>query len=256
MGINQITVREKIIKEITSSDGMLAIPLFEYIPYSKLGYRILSESLKLENLEIRSFIYSIDSIKFPVFPIEASDSEIQTQIMELEWKSPRYHLNTMLSTDLTNWHRVGTNSLINSSPAPYREFLIGNFNLGNNAMLGFQIQNVGHGTLAGSDSIIISCDLVKDIQLEKISQGTPLAISLVADVATLLIPENMERVGFTIFNNSNNEIYLDIADTVSATDFLLKIPGQGYYESQSYLATSEIYAISTQSTDLIIREFS
>lgn len=254
--MDTLEIRKKIVTKFDASTGLSVLPLFTHIPYSKPGYRILSEYMRIENLNLKTFIYSLPVVQFPTFELTASDSEIQLQTLQLEWQSPRYHLNLVMSDDNTSWTRVNTISILNSAPMPFREFGLGNHELGDNSMLGFQVQNVGHGILSGNDFIAITADLIRTIHLEKISEGIAL------DPATInalsmeqLLNEDHTRTGFTIFNSGTTDIYLDIANTVSGSNFMVVIPSKGFYESVDSIKSSAIYAYSDATNTVHIREF-
>jgi hypothetical protein len=256
MPIETIEVREKIIKSISGNDGLGIVPIFSYVPFSKIGYRILGESISIKNLEIRSFIYSLPVVEYPSFPIEASDSEIQLGALNFEWNSPRYHLETLLSTDGATWLKIGVSSILNPSPSPYGEIPLGDFDLGNTSMLGFRNQNVGFGILSGGDYIAVTADLSRVVTLEKISEGYPFTKELTADTSQEVIFQNSERLGFTLFNASKTEtIYIDITSDVSLTSYMTRLQPKGYYESTPFNHTSSIYAISEGTATLLIREF-
>ncbi|HYW20323.1 MAG TPA: hypothetical protein VE956_13635 [Nodularia sp. (in: cyanobacteria)] len=250
-----IEIKEKIITSLTAQSAGNIIPLFTRNPYIKLGYRVLHESLEIKNLQVRSFINALPVVPFPTFPLEASESETQLQILKLEWQGARIQANLLIKNELVDWIRVGMVSLLNASPAPYREFPLGDHQLGNDAMLGLQIQNVGYGLLQGQDRANITADLIRHVTLEKISDGNKINAIINSNTATQVIPPNVDRSGITVFNNSNTDVFLDITSVVSSQSFLIKIPSQAYYES-GFPITDAIYMISLSGAASVhVREF-
>ncbi|MBE9199086.1 MULTISPECIES: hypothetical protein [unclassified Nodularia (in: cyanobacteria)] len=255
MTLNKIELKTKIIASLTTVNAANILELFTYTPYSKPGYRILSESLEIKNLELRSFINGLAPVPFPVFPLEASESETQLGILKLEWQGARIQSNLWIKNDSTDWIRIGMISLLNPSPAPYREFPLGDFQLGDNAMLGLQIQDVGYGLLQGNDRVNITADLIRTIALEKISEGINRDANINSDTSTLVMQSNAQRSGFTVYNPGTTDVFLDIASNVSPESFLATIKPQGFYES-NFAITDAIYLISQSgNVSVKVREF-
>ncbi len=255
MYIKTLLAVDKVVLEVNPNNCLGMNNLFTRTPYSKLGYTVLHESWSLKNIEVRSFIYSLNALQFPSSPIEASESEIALTNLEYEWKSERFHLNSYLTTDNINWIRRDIFSLINPSPVPYREFDVGDINLGANGMLAFQLQNVGYGVMSGGDKVYISADLERTVQIEKIKSGIPSNYTLPINAPYLLLDENLTREGFTIHNPSNANIYLDITNAISLTNYMVQIPPNSYYESP-FNMTDPIYGLSDiDNAEIYIREF-
>jgi hypothetical protein len=256
--IENIKIKERVGQKIGSNEGLVPVPLMETIvPYSKPGYRIVNETFKLEDLILRSFIYSLPQLEFPQFEITDSESEIQLQTLEFEWKSPRYHVHILEKSNIPGleWLRIETLSILNSSPMPYREFNLQDRELGHDGMIAFQVHNVGWGVLQGSDNIVVVGNLERNIYLEKYSEGIKTDVALSRNTIQQVISENQNRTGFTLFNDSANNIFIDIIDTVSLSSFLTKIPPQSYYESPTNIAKNNIWATADGTSSLLVREF-
>ena len=151
MTIQELAVKQKVTVTLDPNSGSSVVPIFNYVPYSKAGYRLIDEYLEIEDLKATSWIYSLPPVPFPVFELEDSESKQLLTAINLEWKSPRIQLDIMVNIDGTlSWQRISAYSLLNSDPYPYREYSLGNHFLGNNSMLGLQIRNVGEGLLQNS----------------------------------------------------------------------------------------------------------
>lgn len=252
--IQTIEITQKIIKEATSTTGNDVMEIIDVIPFSKLGYRIINESLQLKELRFTSFITSVDSIPFPTFPLEASETETQLAVFNLEWQSPRIVMELLIKVAQESWITNAVYSLLNVFPLPYRQFEAGDYNLGNNSTIGVKFSNVGYGLLQGTDRVVIVADLIRKIQVEKISNGSPIDGTLIANTVKEVLPEDLSRQGITIFNNNNTDIYLDVLPTVSPSNFMSKIPGNSFYES-SFNLKGKVYLLSSENITANIREF-
>lgn len=255
MTLQTIENRQKIITALTAENAGNILELFTYTPYHKLGYRVLSESMRMRNIQLQSFVIAIPPQPFPVFPLEASESETQLELLKLEWQNPRYHCNLWIKNEFYDWIRLGIASIQNASPAPYREYVFPDQQLGDNAMLGMQIQNVGWGLLQGQDRVNITADLHKTITLQKVSEGIKRDTMINDTTPTLVLESNAGRIGFTVFNPSSTDVFLDLTSDVSLTSFLVKIPPQGYWESNFTITDQVFMILSSGSSTILIREF-
>lgn len=70
------------------------------------------------------------------------------------------------------------------------------------------------------------------------------------------IPTNSNRKGLTIFNTLNVAIYVDIANTVSTTNFMFKLEAGAFYEMPQPAFTGALHMICESGTGSVeIREF-
>lgn len=73
--------------------------------------------------------------------------------------------------------------------------------------------------------------------------------------AIALLTAKDERVGATVFNNSNATLFLDFAQGVTSNDFAVAVPPKGYYELP-YRTISGMWGVwSSTSGKALIREF-
>lgn len=147
------------------------------IAYREAGYHVEI------NRYIKSFKATIDinstaEVEIPEFNELATNLEINTALRNLEWKSPRKHLNLMLQTDGLNWNRKGTVSLVNRGDLPYVDADLMAFfteglaiEAGEVAKLGVQIQDVGFGWIAPLDDVLIYANVVKEVTIVNTSDN-------------------------------------------------------------------------------------
>ncbi|WP_375470988.1 hypothetical protein [uncultured Nostoc sp.] len=261
MSLEPLTIKEKLIISIDSNSADNVVPLFSYIPYTKSGYRLIDEYLEIENLKVISWIYSIDPIEFPVFELKDTESKQLLTALNLEWKSERIQLDIVLRINETSiWHKIGSYSLLNADPYPYREYSLGNHSLGNNSVIGLQVKDVGYGllktTINATDKIVAFGDFKRNILLEKlVDDGIKIANNITTTVSTI-INRNLDRKGLTLFNSSDKNIYIDSASTLSLNTYQLKLEPGDYWEAPSPIYTGVYYGIvSNGSTAIDIREF-
>ena len=259
MSFENLIIKTKVCITLDSNTPTTVTPLLNYIPYSKSGYRLVSEYLEINNLKAVSWIYSLPTIEFPVFELEDSDSKQMLAAINLEWHSPRIQLDVAINTD-NNWQKIVAYSLLNPSPYPYREHLLGDYPLGDNAMLGFQIKDVGYGKLqnvaAGQDKVTIFADLTRHITIEKLIDTSSKIANNITTISATVANGNPDRKGITFFNSSDKDIYLDTANPVSTSSYMVKLEPGDYYEAPSPMYTGAYYAVvSSGSTAIDIREF-
>lgn len=261
MTTSNIVVKQKLAVTLDKNSLSNIIPLFTYTPYSKSGYRLLDEYLEVANLQAISWIYNIDEVEFPVFEVEDSESKQLITVINLEWNSPRIQLDIMLSIDnLTTWHLIGSYSLLNQSPYPFREYELGNHALGTNGMIGFKIVDVGDGilqeTLQGKDKVTIFGDLTRNIFIQELIDTSNRIVNNITNIASVIVNQNPNRRNIVFFNNSTLTIYIDTVPTVSTTSYLSKLLPGAYYEAPSPIYTGIYYGrTASGSTAIEIREY-
>ncbi|MBD2743659.1 hypothetical protein [Coleofasciculus sp. FACHB-1120] len=147
------------------------------IAYRQAGYHVEI------NRYIKSFKATIDinstaEVEIPEFNELSTNLEINTALRNLEWKSPRKHLNLMVQTDGLNWNRKGTVSLVNRGDLPYVDADLMAFfteglaiEAGEVAKLGVQIQDVGFGWIAPLDDVLIYANVVKEVTIVNTSDN-------------------------------------------------------------------------------------
>lgn len=260
MSIETFTIKSKVAVTLNSDSGSNVVPLFEYLPYTKTGYRVLSEYLEINNLKAVSWIYSLDAVPFPVFTLEDSESQQLLTAINLEWQSPRIQMDVVIKIDNGSWQRITAYSLLNSQPYPYREYTLGNHSLGDNSMIGIQIKDVGYGLLqngnGGQDNVTAYADLTRVVAIEKIVDTGVKVSNNIGTIASTVVNANTNRKGITFFNSSDKNVFLDTVDSISVNSYMVKLEPGDYWESPSPLYTGAYYAIvASGSTAIDIREF-
>lgn len=259
--LENLTIKQKIAVTLDPNSGANVIPIFNYVPYAKSGYRLIDEYLEVEDLKAVSWIYSVSPVEFPVFELEDTESKQLLTAINLEWKSPRIQLDIVCQIDGTlNWQRIAAYSLLNSDPYPYREYSLGNHALGNNSMLGLQVRNVGFGLLQnsvkGQDKVTTYANLTRFITIEKLVDTSVKIVNNITNIAATIVNANPNRKGLTFFNSSNIIVYIDSVSTVSSTSYLVKLKPGDYYEAPAPLYTGAYYGRTvSDSTAIDIREF-
>ncbi|WP_229451788.1 hypothetical protein [Nostoc sp. CHAB 5715] len=254
-------MKQKLCVTLDPNSGQSVIPIFNYIPYAKAGYRLVDEYLEIENLKAVAWIYSLPPVEFPVFELEDTESKQLLTAINLEWKSARIQLDVMCQIDGTlNWQRIAAYSLLNSDPYPYREYSLGSHALGNNSMIGLQIRNVGYGLLQnsvkGQDKLTAYADLKRIITIEKLIDTSVKIANNITTIAATIVNSNPNRKGITFFNSSNKNIFIDSVSGVSVTSYSVKMEPGDYYEAPNPLYTGAYYGIvENGSTAIDIREF-
>ncbi|MEH1895622.1 MAG: hypothetical protein V7K94_10050 [Nostoc sp.] len=256
MTLENLTIKQKIAVTLDQTSGNSVVPIFNYVPYTKSGYRLINEYLEIENLLAVSWIYSLATVPFPVFELEDSESKQLLAAINLEWNSPRIQMDVALNINNADWQRIAAYSLLNPSPYPYREYTLGNHPLGDNAMLGLQIRDVGYGLLSGQDKVIAFADLTRHITIEKLVDTSSKIANNVTTVAATIVNSNTNRKGLTFFNSSDKDVYLDTVNTVSSSSYMVKLEPGDYYEAPSPMYTGNYYAVvASGSTAIDVREF-
>ena len=254
--MEKIVTTRKITKTLNQLSSNNYITLFQKHAFIKAGYRILEENHELTNIVLVNFVDSIAGVEYPVIPLEASDTERDKVLLDLQWKSPRIHLGLYLDVDGEPRTQVELQSLLSPKPYPYAKISINDIPLGNNSKLLANIINVGWGLLRNNDKVVFMADCNSTYYVDKISDGRKVENTITAN-PSLLMPNNANRTAFTVFNPTNNYVYLDIENTISLVDYMIAIPPKAYYESIPSIATSDIYAITDalSSISVNLREF-
>ena len=180
MALESLIVKQKICITLDVNSGSNIVPIFSYVPYSKNGYTFLDEYLEIKDLKAIGWIDSLDPIPFPVFELEDTESKQLLTAINLEWKSPRIELQVMCQINNLVWQKLQSFSLLNPDPYPYREYSLGSHTLGNNAMIGLKVADVGFGLLSNQDKVTIFADLVRYITLDQ----PPIIINVVSAAPT------------------------------------------------------------------------
>lgn len=261
MTLDSFKIKTKICITLDANSGSSVIPLFNYAPWVKAGYRLVNEYFEVQNIKAVAFIYSLPPAAFPVFELEATESMQELAAVNLEWNSPRIQMDVVMNVDdAVNWQRIAAYSLLNPAPYPYREYELGDHSLGENAMLGIQIRNVTFGLLEnaslGSDRVTVFADLVRVVTVEEIVDTSSKIANNITTISATIVNSNVNRQGLTFFNSSDKNVFIDTVSTVSITSFMVKLEPEAYYEAPAPMYTGAYYAVVADgSTAIGIREF-
>ncbi|WP_138500910.1 hypothetical protein [Nostoc sp. PA-18-2419] len=259
--LEKLTIKQKIAVTLDHNSGTNVVPIFNYVPYSKSGYRLIDEYLEINNLKAVSWIYNLTPVAFPVFELDDSESKQLLTAINLEWNSPRIQLDVVCQIgNAQDWQRIAAYSLLNPDPYPYREYSLGDHSLGNNAMIGLQIRDANYGllqsTTAGEDKVVAFCDLTRQITIEKLVDTSVKIANNITTIAATIINTNANRKGLTLFNSSDKNVFIDSVSSVSTSSYLVKLEPGDYWESPAPIYTGAYYSIvDSGSTAIDIREF-
>lgn len=253
--MEHLKIISKFAKTINSASGDTPQLLSDYTPYARVGYRVVHEAASVEGLRAISYISSFAAAEFPVFGIEASESERFFAALNVEWTSERCQMNTFIKIGEV-YNQISAQSLLNPSPYPYREYNLGDFSLGDNASLWIQIQDVGYGLLTGTDRVVFHGNVVRNITIEKLVDTSVKIANSISTIAAIVVNANSQRKGLTFFNSSEVDIYIDTVETVSLTSYMVKLEPEDYYEAPAPIYTGNYYAIvEAGSIAIDIREY-
>lgn len=253
--MEHLKIVSKFAKTINSTSGNTPQLLSDFTPYARAGYRVIHEAATVEGLRAISYISSFAAAEFPVFGIEASESERFFAALNLEWSSERCQMNVLIEIE-DNYNKISVQSLLNPSPYPFREYDLGDFSLGNNSHLYIQIQDVGYGLLTGSDNVVFHGNIVRDITIEQLADTSIKIANSISTTAATIVNANSNRIGITFFNSSEVDVYIDTVLSVSTTSYMVKLSPDDYYEAPAPMYTGAYYAVTELGTTAIdIREY-
>lgn len=261
MPLHNLAVKQKIALTLTSASASNIIPLFSYVAYLKSGFRLIEESIIVDNLKAIAWIYNLPAIEFPIFELEDTESKQLYTAINLEWNSPRFQLDILFNiSSSATWHKIASYSLLNQSPYPFREYSLGNHALGNNSMIGFQIVDVGSGVLkttnTGADKVTIIADITRQVFLEEVIENSQRVANSIGTVASIITNSNPSRKGITFQNKGTITVYLDTLSTVTIASHLIKLNPGAYYEAPTPVYTGDYWArTAAGTTSLEIREY-
>jgi hypothetical protein len=170
--IKEIILQDKFLLELTTDNTTFPLPLFARVPTFFQGINILYETVTVANVLATVFATnSLPPVIVPTFSVEISNSEQQAALLDLQWSSPRIQIAVYTRKNTDDWIRLVVDSCLNTSPYPYNEVILGNYNLGVDYTLGIGLDNVGWGLLDGTDKIIVTGDIFKKVIVFSASSG-------------------------------------------------------------------------------------
>lgn len=156
--------------QVTPDNANAITPIIT-VGNSTASGRVASRNIFVKNLKVFTQVKSLASASIPNIGLE--DSEIQKlyKVLDIEWKSPRYHLNAYISNDAgETWYLAGALSLLNPTGYPYRIYNLMDLftdnlaiELGENGSIGVKIVDVGYGSITANDTITIHGSYIEEI---------------------------------------------------------------------------------------------
>ncbi|MBD2365189.1 hypothetical protein H6G36_29230 [Anabaena minutissima FACHB-250] len=96
---------------------------------------------------------------------------------------------------------------------------------------------------------------VAQLQLPTATTGTEVSNSL-SDTSSVLAAANTNRKGLAIYNTLSQTVYIDVANTVSESNYWFKLEAGAFYEMPEPIYTGIIYAMLATGTGSVeVREF-
>ena len=133
------------------------------------GHTIVSFNCFIKNLKAFAEIKSLPEVAMPNFGATDSETEKLYKVLDTEWGSARKQLSLYISNS-DNWYKVGSISLLNPSGYPYRIYNLMDIftdalaiELGDNAKIGIQVEDVGYELLRIGDAVTIHGSYVEEI---------------------------------------------------------------------------------------------
>lgn len=178
----------------------------------------------LKNLKAYSEIKSTPEVPLPQFELTDTDSDRLFKTLDREWKGARKQLSLHFGVEDSPWMPIGSVSLINVAGYPFTshnllDLLTDNLaaEIGIRTRLGVSIRDVGHGTLADTDKVVIHGSYLTEwvtatAQLKPIKHSKPFNHP-VTSTSSILLRANEERKQFTLSNPSPNPCFLNFGDT-------------------------------------------
>lgn len=239
MTISTINQVKPIVLALNSSSTSAVYPIFEDETFTIENGSIISENIFIKNLKAYAKINSLAPAQLPDITLEDSQVQATYKTLDAEWISERKQLNLMISVDGNDWFPVGSISLLNPSGYPYRihnlmDLYTDNLmiELGLFGRLGVQLQDVGTGLLASSDTITIHGSYLKEIVIDdspqSITTSNDFAVSVSGNNSPVLAA-NPNRKYVVLINDSLEDTYINLGETCTAGQgILLKADGGSY----------------------------
>jgi hypothetical protein len=264
--VNSYSINTTIAKKIDSSNQDSRIILFDNTTPSNTQGASISTNAFLKNLKAFSNINSLAEATLPDIKLEDSDQERLIKILNIEWTAARIQLDLEVSSDGTDYIKIGSVSLINQMGYPYKNYSLLDFytdglaaELGANGKIACSIKDVGYGKLTVNDELTIYGSLAQEIvineQLAQTNIAYPITIILAAGIATLILGNDSTRKGTTIFNGSDETIFIGYNNTISDSNYSIRLsPGKGY-EFPSPIFVNDVFAYSINQATLQVTDF-
>lgn len=227
---------------VLDNDPILLKTIFPSLPSDFVCSGYLTELFSIERA------YTLGSSELPQFEDTDTDRDRILKANQLQWNSPRYHLNFYISgkttiSSINDWVFIGTVPILNTGGFKYtrhRPFDLLSQNLarpfGKRAKLGIQIEDAGFGTLNAGDSLGI--DLVWHQEATIVQEDyTPVIITSaqttnvtayadrntrnIGTASQNILSAKAARISCSVTNNSASAIVyigLDRTPTASAND--------------------------------------
>lgn len=119
-----------------------------------------------------------------------------------------------------------------------------------------RINTLGQKTMANSTPVVIASDQTS-LSTTEIKSGTTAITSVVGSTSnTIVLAANTSRLGATIFNGANKNMYLKLGATASTSSYTVVLSKDSYYEVPfSYTGTVDAVWATGVSGSALVTEF-
>ncbi|PAX58358.1 hypothetical protein [Brunnivagina elsteri] len=263
--MNVINVNKAIAVDITTSNQDNRIILFDNtLPSNIPNTNIISVNGFLKNLKAFSEINSLATAPLPAITLEDTDQDRLIKIMNIEWGNPRIQLDLEFSSNGINFIKVGAISLISQQGYPYRNYSLLDFytdglaaEIGTNGKVACSIKDVGHGKLTSADTLTIYGSVTQEVVIDDLltnNVAIPATKNLLAATNTL-ISDASNKTGLTIFNGSDEAVFIGYTATTNNTDYSIRLSSGKGYEFPVPVYSGDIYAYSVNASTIQVTEF-
>jgi hypothetical protein len=268
MSYSSIAVNKSISKKIDTANQNERVILLENSLPSNIVNSIISVNGFLKSLKAYSNITSLAEATLPDIQLEDTDQARLIKVMNIEWGAARIQLDLEVSANGTDFIKIGSISLLNQMGYPYRNYSLLDFytdglaaELGTNGKIACSIKDVGYGKLAATDELTIYGSVTQEIvmlddeQYVQTNIAYPITKQLTAATATLILGNDSLRKSATIFNGSSETIYVGYNNTVSNSNYSIRLSSGKGYEFPNPIFTNQIFAYSTNASTLQVTDF-
>lgn len=101
---------------------------------------------------------------------------------------------------------------------------------GNPLSVGGKAASTAPSAVAAADAVLAFFDLAGRLIIAAKANTASLTTQAASATSVTVLASNAARLGATVLNDGNADLYLKFGATASTTDFTVKIPPNGYYE--------------------------
>lgn len=231
---------DSIVRQLTSSDGTGIVTL---VAPESPGITALTTgefySNYIQSLRLKIELPGFTEAAIPALEPDMSRAERVSSIRNIEWNSPRVEAGLLLKQEGGDWVEIARISCLNRPPYYTIDLMHwisdnADFNLGQQSYLGFQVQDVGFGSLNTGDSLTVFGSLSREVW-SVAAKNAPFSVCSTSDrevtAGAVELPANAQRKYLLITNESSEPLRVKLgaaADGSSSGHTLTGVPGSAY----------------------------